>query len=77
VSETIPTDMPKPLGKHVVLTHYFNANLYHDMMTGRSFTHMLHLFNKSLLNGTPKSKQQSKLQHMVWNLLLLAHVLNR
>jgi hypothetical protein len=35
------------LGKHVTLTHYFNANLYHDMMTGHYVIGILHLFNKT------------------------------
>ena len=28
VSEIIPTDAPPPLGNYVMLTHYFDANLY-------------------------------------------------
>jgi hypothetical protein len=45
LSKTIPTDMPKLLGKHVTLMHYFDADLYHDMMTGRPVTGILNLFN--------------------------------
>ena len=38
VSVILPTDAPRPLGKYVTLTHYFDANLYHhDMLTGRLF----------------------------------------
>jgi len=36
VEEFIPQDMPTPLGKFVTLTHYVDANLYHDLITGRS-----------------------------------------
>jgi hypothetical protein len=36
VKEELPTNAPKPLGKPVVMTTYVDANLYHNMMTGRS-----------------------------------------
>jgi hypothetical protein len=35
VSEMLPSDAPKPLGKYVTLTHYYDANLFHDIVTGR------------------------------------------
>jgi hypothetical protein len=38
VKEIIPTDIPEPKGKYVTLSHYFDANLNHDMVTGRSVT---------------------------------------
>ena len=38
VSEILPKDAPPPLGKYVTLTHYVDANLYHDMLTGHSIT---------------------------------------
>ena len=34
VKEVISEDCPKPLGKHVTLSHYVDANLYHDMLSG-------------------------------------------
>ena len=46
VSEEIPTDAPEPLGNYVTLTHYVDANLMHDVVTGRSVTGILHLVNK-------------------------------
>ena len=48
VRELLARDCPEPLGKTVVLTHYVDANLYHDFTTGRALTGVLHL-----LNGTP------------------------
>jgi hypothetical protein len=45
--EEIPHDIPKPLGKYVTLTTYVDANLYHDMISGRSVTGVLHLINKT------------------------------
>ena len=38
ISEMIPEDIPTPLGNYVTLTHYFDANLYHDMLTRHSVT---------------------------------------
>jgi hypothetical protein len=56
VSELLPTDAPSPLGKYVTLTHYFDANLYHDMLTGRSVTAILHLFNKTPIDWYSKKQ---------------------
>jgi hypothetical protein len=47
ISKILPTNAPTPLGKYVKLTHYFDANLYHDMLTGRSVTGLLHLLSKT------------------------------
>ena len=47
VKEVVPLDIPTPLGKPLVLTHYVDANLYHDMVTGRSLTAVLHLINQT------------------------------
>ena len=47
VKELIPENLPTPLGKSVVTTTYEDANLYHDLITGRSVTGVLHLVNKT------------------------------
>ena len=47
VTEQIPSDIPEPLGKPVVLTTYVDANLYHDWITGRAVTGILHFLNKT------------------------------
>jgi hypothetical protein len=47
VKEDLPRDMPEALGKRVVLTTYVDANLMHDLITGRSVTAVLHLINKT------------------------------
>jgi hypothetical protein len=47
LQEDKPKDAPKPLGKMVTLTHYVDANLMHDVVTGRSVTGILHLMNKT------------------------------
>jgi hypothetical protein len=49
VQALMPHDMPEPLGNKVVTITYEDANLYHDMITGRAVTGtILHM-----LNGTP------------------------
>jgi hypothetical protein len=52
--EEIPSDMPRPLGKPVKTTSYFDANLYHDLISGRSVTGILHLFNKTPIDWYSK-----------------------
>ena len=56
VTEIIPKDLPSPLGKYVTLTHYSDANLYHDMMTGRSVTGILHFMNKTPIEWYSKKQ---------------------
>ena len=60
VCEELPYKPPPPLGKAVVFTHYVDANLYHNVLTGRSVTGILHL-----INGTPidwYSKKQATVE---------------
>jgi hypothetical protein len=54
--EIIPDDIPEPLGKHVVCTSYVDANLYHDMLTGRSVTGVLHFFNQTPIDWYSKKQ---------------------
>ena len=46
VEEQVPRDAPPPLGKEVVTSTYLDANLYHDLITGRATTGILHFINK-------------------------------
>ena len=58
--EDIPDDVPEPLGSYVRITHFVDANLFHDYLTGRSVTGIL-----DLLNGTPVdwfSKKQATVE---------------
>ena len=48
VREQRPHDAPTPKGKLVRTTTYKDANLYHDMATGKAVTGIIHF-----LNGTP------------------------
>ena len=60
MEEVVPDDAPPPLGKEVMTTTYQDANLLHDLLTGRSVSGILHF-----LNGTPidwYSKKQSTVE---------------
>ena len=48
VHEVLPRDAPKTYGPAVTTTSYVDANLYHDQLTGRALTGVLHF-----INGTP------------------------
>ena len=54
--EQLPDDAPEPLGLPVVLTHYVDANLYHDILTGRSVTGILHLVNQTPIDFFSKKQ---------------------
>ena len=56
IKEVIPADLPMPLGKLVTLTHYVDTNLYHDLVTGRSVTGILHLVNKTPIDWYSKKQ---------------------
>ena len=47
VHEIIPKDIPEALGKEVMSVTYVDANLLHDLLTGRSVTGILHMLNKT------------------------------
>ena len=52
--EEIPKDAPKPLGKSVQTTSYFDANLYHDLISGKSVTGILHMLNRTPMDWYSK-----------------------
>jgi hypothetical protein len=56
VKEELPVNAPKPLGKPVVMTTYVDANLYHDMMTGRSVSAVLNSFNQTPIEWFSKKQ---------------------
>ena len=49
--EQIPHDISKPLGKHVQTTHYVDANLHHDLATGKAVTAALHFLNQTPIDA--------------------------
>ena len=52
--EQIPHDIPKPLGKHLQTTHYVDANLHHDLATGKAVTAVLHFLNQTPIDAYTK-----------------------
>ena len=56
VKEELPNNAPEPLGKYVTTTHYVDANLFHDILSGRSVTGVLHLINKTPIDWYSKKK---------------------
>ena len=57
--EQIPHDIPKPLGKHVQTTHYVDANLHHDLATGKAVTAALHFLNQTPIDAYTKRQIHS------------------
>ncbi len=49
-----------PKGRLVTLTHYVDANLYHDCVTSRSVTGILHFINATPIDWF--SKRQSTVE---------------
>jgi hypothetical protein len=60
VKEIIPLDIPEPKGKYITLSHYFDANLYRDMVTGISVTAILHFLNQTLMDRYLKKQATVK-----------------
>ena len=56
VHETLPDDMPEPLGKAVVTTTTMDANLNHCLATGKSLTGCLHFENRTLFDWYSKKQ---------------------
>jgi Reverse transcriptase (RNA-dependent DNA polymerase) len=56
VHELLPTDAPEPLGRYITLSHFVDANLMHDVVTGRSVTGILHLANKTPIDWYSKKQ---------------------
>jgi hypothetical protein len=54
--ELLPIVAPEPLGNHVTLTHYVDANIMHDIAMGRSVTGILHLMNKKPIEWYSKKQ---------------------
>jgi hypothetical protein len=57
-SEDIPSNAPTPKGKPVRMTTFVDANLMHDLVTGRSCTGVLHFFNQTPVDWFTKRQGQ-------------------
>ena len=56
VREQIPEDAPTPKGKPVVTSTYKDANLYHDLATGRAVSGVLHFVNQTPIEWFTKKQ---------------------
>jgi hypothetical protein len=56
VKEIIPRDAPEPLGKEVVLSTYVDANLMHDLTSGKAATGILHFINQTPIDWYSKKQ---------------------
>ena len=45
--EDIAENIPEPLKNWIVLTHYFDASLMHDMLSGKAVTGICTFYNKT------------------------------
>jgi len=52
--EEIPLDAPTPKGKPGTMTLFFDANLHHDLISGKSVTGILHQLNKTPIDWHSK-----------------------
>jgi hypothetical protein len=60
VQELVPKDAPLPLGNCVSTVSYTDTTLYHDILSGRSVTGVLHLCNQTLTDWY--SKRQARVE---------------
>jgi hypothetical protein len=54
--EMVPANAPTPLGKEVDTITFHDANLYHDLITGRSVTGILHFLNRTPIDWFSKKQ---------------------
>ena len=59
-TEDIPKDAPPPLGKRIILTHYYDANLMHDVLSGKAVTGVVHFYNKTPVDWYCKKQSTSE-----------------
>ena len=57
VKERRAPDAPEPKGKYVTTTTYKDANLYHDLSTGRAVTGVLHFLNQTPIDWFTKKQE--------------------
>lgn len=55
--EEYPPNLPPMRGNPVQQVMYIDANLYHDMLSGKAVTAILHCLNQTPLIGIPRNSQ--------------------
>ena len=56
VRESVPDNAPKPLGNPLLMSTYVDANLMHDMTSGKSVTAVLHFYNQTPMDFYTKKQ---------------------
>ena len=56
----IAENLPEPLGKRIVLAHYFDASLMHDVLSGKAVTGVCTFYNKTPVNWYCKQQSTSE-----------------
>lgn len=62
--EILPEDTPILLGNNIAIVSYIDTNLFHNIITGKYITRILHLCNKSLIDFY--SKKQSTIETTIY-----------
>ena len=58
--EDIAENTPEPLGKQIVLTHYFDASLMHNILSGKAVTGVCRFYNKTTVDWYCNQKSTSE-----------------
>ena len=66
--EENPKDKPKPLGKRAITTTFLDANLLHDIVTGKSVRAVLHFVSTTPTDWFSKRQATVEMQDMVQSL---------
>ena len=70
VNELIPDDTPQPMGLLIVMITFVDANLMHDVVTGRPVIGILHFLNRTPID------YYSKRQSTIWTMAYVVVVWN-
>ena len=60
ISEVIPDNAPSLLRKHIITISYYDANLFHNAITSRSMTGIIHFLSKTPIDWCSKKQATVK-----------------
>jgi hypothetical protein len=60
-TEDVPADAPPPLGKQIILSHYFDANLMYGVLSGKAVTGVVHFYNKTPVDWYCKKQSTTEM----------------
>ena len=73
--EVVPPGVPEPRGKTVTITTYKDANLLHDVTSGKAVSGVLHFMNQTPIDWY--SKKQATCEGNIWHRVLSCKNSNR